>query len=89
MKALEDLTSGELVAAVLPKLAEEERIALKRAHQKLMAIDTFSITPAGRTGTNFHGEARTELADLLPRLNARYGGDPEVDELVRRLSEDF
>ncbi|MBV9071189.1 MAG: hypothetical protein JO231_20915 [Acidobacteria bacterium] len=81
-------TSTDLVAAALPKLTEDERWRLQQAHAKLMAIDTFSETPAGRRATNYHGEARRELAELLPELRMRYGGDPIVDELVRQLSGD-
>jgi len=73
---------------VLPKLSEEEQMRLAQAHAKLMAMDTFCETPAGRRATNYHGEARDELRELLPRLKARYGDDPLIDELVRRLSDD-
>ena len=81
-------TSGELVAAVLPKLTEEEGGRLKQAHAKLMAVDTFSETPAGRRATNYHGEARKELDELLPLLRRQYGGDPIVDEMGMRLSDE-
>jgi hypothetical protein len=74
----------DLLKALDPMMNEDQR---GRAHviwQKLMSIDTYSWGPAGKRGTNYHGEAYADLAKLAAELSDQHPKNVDAQELLRQ-----
>jgi hypothetical protein len=86
-KAPEEMSLHDLIRELWPNLDVRDREEIAQAEQKLGTIDTWSEGPAGRTETNYHGEAYEYLKVLSHKLRQAHPNDPFVAELHARYGD--